>query len=150
MGLTENQKRLIKAVAGKDLPAARKCALACVSEDTTAKNKSFCTSYHKLLSNSPEFIQLPFNVSTFLIAEDVSKTFKISRYFLSDREREAYENIVRMNFIAPKLLEMDIPYMNTTLLYGESGTGKTTFAKYVAFKLNLPFYYLNFSYLIDN
>lgn len=150
MGLTENQKRLIKAVAGKDLPAARKCALACVSEDTTAKNKSFCTSYHKLLSNSPEFIQLPFNVSTFLFAEDVSKTFKISRYFLSDREREAYETIVRMNFIAPKLLEMDIPYMNTTLLYGESGTGKTTFAKYVAFKLNLPFYYLNFSHLIDS
>ena len=67
MGLTENQKKLIKAVAGKDLPAARKYALACVAEDTTAKNKSFCTSYHKLLSNSPEFIQLPYNVSTFLI-----------------------------------------------------------------------------------
>lgn len=93
---------------------------------------------------------MPYNVSTFSIAEDVSKTFKSSRYFLSDREREAYETIARMNFIAPKLLEVDIPYMNTTLLYGESGTGKTTFAKYVAFKLNLPFYYLNFSHLIDS
>ena len=35
-------------------------------------------------------------------------------------------------------------------MYGESGTGKTTFGKYVAYKLGLPFAYLNFSQCITS
>ena len=35
-------------------------------------------------------------------------------------------------------------------IYGEPGTGKTEFAKYVAFKLGVPYAYLNFSYLIES
>ena len=49
-----------------------------------------------------------------------------------------------------KLSMMGIKYLNTTLLYGESGTGKTTFGKYVAYKLDLPFAYLNFSHCISS
>ncbi|MBO6243311.1 MAG: AAA family ATPase, partial [Clostridia bacterium] len=49
-----------------------------------------------------------------------------------------------------KLSEMGIRYLNSTLLYGESGTGKTTFGKYVAYKLGLPFAYLNFSQCISS
>lgn len=48
------------------------------------------------------------------------------------------------------MMEYGIPYMNSTLIYGEPGTGKTEFAKYVAFKLGLPYAYLNFSYLIES
>lgn len=47
-------------------------------------------------------------------------------------------------------MEMGIPYLNSTLLYGESGTGKTTFGQYVAYKTGLPFCYLNFSNLVDS
>ena len=47
-------------------------------------------------------------------------------------------------------MELKIPYLNTTLLYGESGTGKTTFGRYVAYKLGLPFCYINFSQLMDS
>lgn len=36
------------------------------------------------------------------------------------------------------------------MLYGETGTGKTTFGKYVAYKLGLPFAYLNFSQCITS
>lgn len=49
-----------------------------------------------------------------------------------------------------KLSEMRIKYLNTTLLYGESGTGKTTFGKYVAYKLGMPFAYLNFAQCISS
>lgn len=40
--------------------------------------------------------------------------------------------------------------MNSSLIYGEPGTGKTEFAKYTAYKLGLPYAYLNFSYLIES
>lgn len=55
-----------------------------------------------------------------------------------------------MKKVNEKLMEMGIPYINSTLLYGESGTGKTTFGKYVAYKTGLPFCYLNFSSLVDS
>ena len=35
-------------------------------------------------------------------------------------------------------------------LVGESGTGKTTFARYIAYKMKLPFCYLKFSTLVDS
>ena len=38
-----------------------------------------------------------------------------------------------------KLLEYGIPYMNSTLIYGEPGTGKTEYARFVAYKLGLSF-----------
>ena len=40
--------------------------------------------------------------------------------------------------------------MSLRLIYGRAGTGKTEFAKYVAYKLGLPYAYLNFSYLIES
>lgn len=46
--------------------------------------------------------------------------------------------------------EYGIPYLNSTLISGIPGTGKTEFAKYVAYRLDLPYAYLNFSYLIDS
>ena len=55
-----------------------------------------------------------------------------------------------MRRVNTKLMEMGIPYLNSTLLYGLSGTGKTTFGKYIAYKTRLPFCYLNFSNLIDS
>jgi len=44
---------------------------------------------------------------------------------------------------------MYITRSNTSLVYGESGTGKTTFGRYVAAMFDLPFYYVNFSRLVD-
>ena len=52
--------------------------------------------------------------------------------------------------VTTKMLAYGIPYTNSTLLYGVPGTGKTEFARYVAFKLGLPYAYLNFSCLIDS
>ena len=55
-----------------------------------------------------------------------------------------------MQHVTKRLMELKIPYLNTTLLYGESGTGKTTFGRYIAYKLGLPFCYINFSQLMDS
>ncbi len=151
MGLTNNQQRLIMAVAQNDIQSARKCAIACVTEDTTQKNKYFCNKYKQILESSgSNLIELPYDLKNILYVEDVSNSFKEGRYYLSEREKEVYENIIRMKKVNERLMEMGIPYINSTLLYGESGTGKTTFGRYVAYKTGLPFCYLNFSNLVDS
>ena len=95
-------------------------------------------------------MELPYELKNILCVEDVSSSFKESRYFLSARESDVFENIVRMKKVNEKLMEMGIPYLNSTLLYGESGTGKTTFGRYIAYKTGLPFCYLNFSNLVES
>lgn len=151
MGLTNNQQRLIMAIAQNDMQSAKKCAVACVVEDTTQKNQYFCKKYKQILeSTGSNLIELPYDLKGLLCVEDVSNSFKEDRYYLSGREKEVFDNIVRMKKTNKKLMEMGIPYINSTLLYGESGTGKTTFGRYVAYKTGLPFCYLNFSNLVDS
>lgn len=151
MGLTNNQQRLIMAVAQNDIQSARKCAVACIAEDTTQKSKYFCNKYKQILESSGNnLIELPYDLKNILYVEDVSNSFKEGRYYLPEGEKEVYESIVRMKKVNERLMEMGIPYINSTLLYGESGTGKTTFGRYVAYKTGLPFCYLNFSNLVDS
>lgn len=151
MGLTDNQKRLIQAVSQNDIQSAKKCAIACVTEDTTAKNKWFCNKYKQILESSGgNMMELPYDLKNILCVEDVSNSFKEGRYYLSDREKAVFENIVRMKKVNERLMEMGISYLNSTLLYGESGTVKTTFGRYVAYKMGMPFCYLNFSSLVDS
>lgn len=151
MGLTDNQKRLIQAVSQNDIQSAKKHAIACVTEDTTAKNKMFCDKYKQILESSgSNMMELPYDLKNILCVEDVSNSFKEGRYYLSDREKIVFENIVRMKKVNERLMEMGISYLNSTLLYGESGTGKTTFGRYVAYKMGMPFCYLNFSSLISS
>ncbi len=151
MELTDNQQQLIKAVAQNDIQSAKKCAIACVTEDTTQKNKLFCNKYKQILESSgSNLIELPSDLKSILYVEDVSNSFKEGRYYLSQREKEIFDNIIRMKKVSERLVEMGIPYINSTLLYGESGTGKTTFGRYMAYKTGLPFCYLNFSNIVDS
>lgn len=81
--------------------------------------------------------------------QDVSN-FNEERYYLGKQQRELYTKIESGVKTTTKLLEYGIPYMNSTIIYGVPGTGKTEFAKYTAYKLGLPYAYLNFSYLIES
>ncbi|MDD3029842.1 MAG: ATP-binding protein [Alphaproteobacteria bacterium] len=151
MGLTDNQKRLIQAVSLNDIQAAKKCAIACVAEDATAKNKYFCTKYKAVLeSTGCNMMELLQNLKGLLVLEDTSISFREGRYYLSDREAAVFRGITRMRKVNARLMELGIPYVNSTLLYGESGTGKTTFGRYVAYKAELPYCYMNFSGLVDS
>ncbi len=150
MALTDNQKQLIQFVQMSDLPQAKKAALACIKEDTTQKNKWWCNKYESLLTNTPTLLELPPNLKHFCTYEDLSDTFLEGRYYLSAREKDLFEHIQTMSLVNQELTKLKINYLNTVLLYGPSGTGKTTFGKYIAYKMGLPFLYINFSNLIDS
>lgn len=149
MALNKNIKELIKSVADNDLEKAKTYAEIIISNETAISNQYFCKTIKNRLETQHNFIELPYDIKGILKMEDVSN-FNENRYYLTDREKDIFTQIAMAKNTNEKLSEMRIKYLNTTLLYGESGTGKTTFGKYVAYKLGMPFAYLNFAQCISS
>lgn len=146
-GLSIEQRRLIEALSRNDITDSKKYAIYMMQGDKTKKNDSFIENYTKLLSDKNDLI--PENLKYKIIGQ-FPEDFDKGRYYLSSREKLLLDNIVKMKAVANKMDELHIGYTNTVLLYGLPGVGKTMFGKYVAHKLNLPFYYINFSTMIDS
>lgn len=149
MALNKNIKELIRSVADNNLQEAKKYAEIIISNETAISNQYFCKTIKNRLETQHNFIELPYDIKGILKMEDVSN-FNENRYYLTDREKDIFTQIAMAKNTNEKLSEMRIKYLNTTLLYGESGTGKTTFGKYVAYKLRMPFAYLNFAQCISS
>ena len=151
MGMTRNQLALVRYVAENNIQKAKDAALCCCAEDTTQKNYYAVTKYQSLLrSGGMNLMELPANVSSFATMEDLTNTYLENRYYLTNEEKELFELIKNMNDVSLQLMENQIPYLNATLLYGESGVGKTAFSRYVAYKLGLPYLYVNLSRMLDS
>ena len=149
-GLDKNMLKLIECLSKNQIQAAKEAAIACCANDSTKKNEHNVKYYTKLLKNgNAKMMELPYNIVGLLQMQDVSD-FHDERYYVGNMQQELFDKIVTGTKITEKLLEYGIPYRNTTLIHGIPGTGKTEFAKYVAYKLNLPYAYLNFSQLIDS
>lgn len=151
MGLDSNVKNIIKSIVECNISDARKWSVLALEADTTQKNKWFVNKYKSILiSEGANMIKLPENLKDIMVCEDVSLSFKEGRYYLTDKEKRIASEIFKMSQVSQKLMEMQIPYKNATLLYGPPGTGKTMFGKYIAYKMNLPFCYLNISRVVDS
>ena len=150
MSLTNANINLIKAIADNNIQEAKLWAAASIKEDTTKKNEYAKRFLPKLESNSYSLEQLIPEKSKGMVQGFMPGDFNVDQYYLTDREEKVYKEIVKMQRLSSILQERNIEYKNTTLLYGPSGTGKTMFARYVAYKLHLPYIYCNFSQMIDS
>ena len=152
MAMTDNQIALIEAIVQNDMPGARKCAMACVAEDSSKKNERECRRLASLLNPvlNPHLEELPWQIKGMLEVEYPKESFQVTRYYLSPREAELFTRIDRERKVCEELMAMRIRRPNATLVHGESGTGKTTFGRFVAAMFGLPFYYVNFSRLVDS
>lgn len=152
MGLTALQRRLVRAImdCNNITEAIRHDALLVVREDKTAKNDAFCKEAINRLEkkNLLDTMSLAANNRN-IIVEDCSG-FLVSRYYISAREQALFRHIHKMRRVSQRMSEMQIRYLNATLLYGESGTGKTTFGRYIAYRFGLPFIYINLSMTVDS
>lgn len=150
MGLTNIQRGLIRAIVSdnKTPDSVKSMALLVLREDTTAKNKAFCQHAITLLEKKKGIADLV-SKNKNIIVEDVSD-FIEARYYLSTRGKDLFAHIDKIRHVSQKMREMKIRYLNTVLLHGESGTGKTTFGRYLAYKFGLPFVYINFSALFGS
>lgn len=93
-------------------------------------------------------IQIPDDIAYFLEYEDCSK-FNTERYYVMEDIAHLLDTIKARKKVGDKIRAYGIDFINTTMFYGETGTGKTTAAKYIAHELGLDFFYVNFAKLIE-
>lgn len=149
--MNDLDRRLIESVCRNDLQSAKKIVKIILEQDKTQKNRMFVNRYLTMLNNSAmNLMELPADLKNLLIMEDVSVSFNENRYYLSNREGEVIKKILKLNKASQRLAEIGVNYINSTILYGESGTGKTTLGRYIAYKMGIPFAYLNFSRVVDS
>ena len=146
--MTEREKLLIQSVVNGNMKQAREQAKCLVKESKTQKDQAFCTRMIKLIDEQEaKRFEVPQNLQSVLVYEDVSDMVD-GRFFIRDQEKEIVDKLLLTYQSAGVLAEKKIRYMPSLLLHGESGTGKTTLAKYIAYKVGLPFFYVNFSFLL--
>lgn len=151
MSLTNNNFRLMQAITSNNREDIVRWALESLKEDKTQKNERWVKNYiEKLTEASNNIYEVPYNLKGFISMEQPRDTFLVERYYSTAKDEEMLNKILNMHQVGMQLEEMKIPYNNTTILYGPSGTGKTTFGKYIAYKLEMPFIYLNFSQVVDS
>ena len=95
------------------------------------------------------YIEVPENLKDYLISEDCSG-FNVDSYFRTAKSEEIKADIIRTKEKSDIIQNvMKKSYPNTTLLYGPPGTGKTTFSRYLAHELDMPFLYVNFAKIFN-
>lgn len=146
--MTSAQKRLIEAICRRDWREAQrraKLALQGISGKNPADAKFRDDMLEIMDSKKTSFDSIPANLEGILTVEYPKESFHPGRYYLSARNAVIAQEILDTDRASEQLSELDIHFLNATLLFGESGTGKTTFAKYIAWKLGVPLVYLRFS-----
>lgn len=151
MALTNNNINLIRALSEGDTHKAKQFALLSLKEDKTKKNEWATNSLTKKLFASGLSIgeAIPADINRALVGWSVHE-FDSAKYYLRDTEKKLADKIRIMSLMSGKLSEMGVEYANTCLLYGETGTGKTEFARYFANLMGMPLFYVNFSQAIDS
>lgn len=144
--MNQELKGIIPALSRGNYDRAKSLAINSLKKDTTKKDEMFCKSTLELFERQENSI--PNELKKFI--KDTNNDFNIDRYYLTERECAIYEEIYKMSKVSEKLNEMGLNYLNSTLLHGESGTGKTAFTRYLAEELELPYLYVNISNLIDS
>lgn len=147
--MNDNERLLIRYIADGDLRQAQKQARVVLNGITAKKDEQFKANMLRKLDAKGNFIELPYNLQHLLIAEDVAN-FPKSRFLLRPEEETATAKILALYRASEKLIEMGIPYLPAMILHGQSGCGKTMLARYIAYKANLPFVYVQFSNLVES
>lgn len=143
-----NTRRLIEYVCDGNMPMARRAAQAVLANSTTKKDEYFVNQMKARL-NKNTLISLPDNLKDILVAEDVSE-MQLLQYWPIQQNEEVLRKLTAAKQVSEQLAKIQVRYTPTLLLHGESGTGKTTFARYIAHTLGLPFLYIRFSMLVNS
>ena len=151
MPLNKNTKELLETLIAENdylSYSVKRCITNCLNDDTKAANADFVAQMKKKLTE--QSVRLPTNIEGKVICYS-PENFIPERYYTQQNWiNSVLQSIIKMKAVAEFMDSRRIHYCNATILYGESGTGKTEFARYVAYKLNRPLFYLNFSSVIDS
>ena len=149
--MNSNLRSLMTFIAYNQMDKARDFVKKYCEANEVKSDYGYCNVLLSQLRRSGGYLmELPPDIQNLLFNEDVSGTFIPERYYVSEREAVLTERILRKNRSAQRLSNAGINYLNATLLYGESGTGKTQFGRYLAYTMGVPFCYFNLSRTVDS
>lgn len=147
--MNDQERDLIRYVCEGDIRKAQQQAKIILNGLPAKKDEQFKGNMLRKLDLKGNLIELPYNLKNFLVAEDMTN-FPEARFLLRDEERSAVKKILALYRASERLAEKGIPYLPAMMLHGKSGCGKTMLARYIAYKVELPFVYVNFSNLLDS
>lgn len=147
--MNELERQLIRHVCDGDIRRAQQQARLVLGHNTTKKDEQFKENMLRKLDAKGNLIELPQNLRSLLVAEDMTD-FPEARFLLRKEEEKAASKVLALYKASERLSEMGIPYLSALILHGQSGCGKTMLARYIAHKANLPFVYVQFSNLVSS
>ena len=142
------ERLLINSVCKNDFMQAKKIAKDILLRIHTQTDEKFKTHNLQLLEES-EVLKVPYNLQHILVVEDV-RSYPEDRFLLRENEKKIVEKMGKAYAAASWLDEKGIKYLPAVILHGKSGVGKSELAKYIAYKLGLPFVYVRFSSLVES
>lgn len=156
--LDNNFFMLLQAIGMGDMGLARAFTFSFCQEHASLFDPDFIEWIMNQLTtdipepNTPEpsAPSIPREIENLVVCEDVSQTFNINRYWVSNREKKLLDEIIGLCHSSELLTSAKIPFANTTLLYGPPGVGKTQFGRYLAYEMGLPFVYVDLCRVIGS
>lgn len=143
------ERNIIREICNGDISSIQKTALVYLKNNKIKKDEDFCKTMIKNLESKTNFLELPYDLKGILIAEDVSE-YPEGKFLWREKEEKICNKIISLYQVADRLKDKGIRYLPAAIFYGESGCGKTELAKYIAYKSNLPYVYVNFSYILNS
>lgn len=140
---------ILQSVIMGDLVSAKAFTEIFCEENKEVFSADFLTWMRTRLKK-PSILPVPPELAGLVICEDVSESFIPNRYWVSGREEPLLEEISSLSAANTRLQNTKIPFSNSTLLYGAPGVGKTQFARYVAYNLNLPLVYIDLCQIVGS
>ncbi len=148
--MNDAERLLIEYICDGDIKKSQAQVRTILESLNTEKDKKFKEyQLKKLNTKQAELIELPYNMRGLLTAEN-SALFPINRFVLREDEERVAKQLLDAYEVSNELADLNVRYVPSLLLYGESGTGKTALARYIAYKADLPFVYVKFSNLITS
>ena len=146
--MNKYEKFLLQEICEGDIARIKRAALIVLKENKIQKDSEFCTTLIKRMEAKTNSIQLPQKLKGMILVEEVSH-YPQEKYYWRQTEEEICKKIISMYTVADKLQDIGIRYLPATILWGQSGCGKTELARYIAYKTNIPFVYVRFSAIIS-
>ncbi len=147
--MNDNERMLLRAVVDNDSKKSHVYAKLILNSITTQRDQRFKEELLRKLESNANFIELPYNLKDLLVAEDVTD-YPIGKFLIRNNEEAIANKILATYRASNRLMEIGISYLPAAILYGQSGTGKTELARYIAHKADLPFVYVRFSSVVNS
>lgn len=148
--MNDNTRQLIRYVCDGDVKMSQFWARHILNATNTEKDKRFCTSMlEKLDEAEKRKFEIPYALQNLLLAE-LPENYSDKKYLPRDCDKSITDKVLKAYKAANKLTEKNIRYYPALLLHGESGCGKTELARYIAYKVKLPFLLVRFSNLVNS